>query len=112
MKKHTRSFRFSAVAMLVALTLVGSAFAAEIITATDGTQVVSAAKIKKKKAKKIALKDAGLTKSQTKYITCEKDWEDGVKVFEVSIYMPDGGEYEYTINAATGAIMEKDYDND
>lgn len=56
-----------------------------------------------------ALKAAGLTKDQVKNIEIELDYEHGVMVYEVEF---DRGfdEYEYDINAKTGAIVA--YDNE
>lgn len=56
-----------------------------------------------------ALKAAGLTKDQVKNIEIELDYEHGVMVYEVEF---DRGydEYDYDINAKTGAVVA--YDNE
>ena len=58
-------------------------------------------------AKTVALRDAGV--ADTGYVKVERDRERGVKIFDVSFYA-DGVEYDYEINADTGAILSKDYE--
>ena len=74
---------------------------------------VEAAKqaIGKAKARKIALKDAGLKKSEVELLFVEKDYDDGVRVYEVS-FRKGNLEYEYTIDMYTGRILDKDIDRD
>jgi len=62
-------------------------------------------------AKAIALAHAGLTESQTYRIQVEKDEDDGRMEYEIE-FKADGMEYEYTIDAATGAILEHEKDRD
>ena len=61
------------------------------------------------KAKSIALKHAGLTSSQIKYVRAEMDTEDGKKVYEIEFYNGNK-EYDYEIDAKTGKILSYDYD--
>ncbi|MCD8124821.1 MAG: fibronectin type III domain-containing protein [Lachnospiraceae bacterium] len=63
------------------------------------------------KAKSIALTDAGATESQVYDLEVEKDKENGVVVYEVS-FDYNGYEYDYTINATSGKILEKEVDRD
>lgn len=56
-----------------------------------------------------ALKAAGLTKDQVKNIEIELDYEHGVMVYEVE-FDRSFDEYEYDIDAKTGAIVA--YDNE
>ena len=59
-----------------------------------------------------ALDHAGLSRDQLDYVKhAEMDWEHGTKVWEIKFYQ-GGMEYEYDVNAETGAIMkfEKDWD--
>ena len=63
------------------------------------------------KAKATALAHAGLTESQTTWIRVEKDADDGRVEYEVE-FKADGMEYEYTIDAATGAVLEHEKDRD
>ena len=53
-----------------------------------------------------ALKDAGLSKSQVTVVKSKLDYDDGVKVYDIEFYS-DGMEYEYEINAANGAILDR-----
>ena len=58
-------------------------------------------------AKAIALADAGLTEAEVTFTKEKLDWDDGLAVYDIEFYTADR-EYEYEINAATGAIMERD----
>ena len=60
-------------------------------------------------AKVIALKDAGLKANQVKFVKAGTDYDDGRKYYEVEFYKGNR-EYDYTIDAATGKIVEVDYD--
>ena len=60
-------------------------------------------------AKAIALKDAGLKANQVKFVKAGTDYDDGRKYYEVEFYKGNR-EYDYTIDAATGKIVEVDYD--
>ena len=57
-------------------------------------------------AKAIALADAGLTEAEVTFTKEKLDWDNGLAVYDIEFYMADR-EYEYEINAATGAIMER-----
>lgn len=61
-------------------------------------------------AKAAALAHAGLKAGDVTFVTCKLDWEDGRQVYEVEFYTPDGREYDYEIDAATGEIAGVDYD--
>lgn len=68
------------------------------------------------KAKSIALKDAGVSASSVTFTKAKLDKDDGVAVYEIEFYSGDT-EYEYEINATSGAIRERDseprdYDDD
>lgn len=67
--------------------------------------------IGKKKAKKIALKDAGLKSSQVTFTKVQLDTDDGVKVYEIE-FRKGTDEYEYEIKAKNGKILDKDVDRD
>lgn len=64
-----------------------------------------------KKAKEIALKDAGLTASKVEFIKAKLDKEDKKRVYEVEFYQGNT-EYDYTIDAYTGKILEWEMDYD
>ncbi|MGO5116411.1 PepSY domain-containing protein [Candidatus Avoscillospira sp. LCP25S3_F1] len=63
-------------------------------------------------AKAKALAHAGLTASQVTFVRAYPDWEDGRYVYDVEFYTADYKEYDYEIDASTGAILSFDYDAD
>ena len=63
------------------------------------------------KAKEIALKDAGLSASKVDFIKAKLDKDDGKRVYEVEFYQGNM-EYDYTIDAYTGEILEWDAEYD
>lgn len=78
-------------------------------SSTKNDDAASKSYIGKDAALSAALKAAGLTKDQVRNIEIKLDNDDGVMVYEVEF---DRGydEYEYDINAKTGAIVA--YDNE
>ena len=62
-------------------------------------------------AKAIALKDAGLSESQVRYLHVEKDYDDGRYVYEVE-FNYGYYEYSYEILASTGRILDREIDYD
>lgn len=62
-------------------------------------------------AKEAALTDAGLTESEVTGLRVQLDVDDGVTVYEVEFYQ-GGNEYDYEINATTGAIIAKSVEPD
>lgn len=60
-------------------------------------------------AKNIAVTHAGFSVDDVTFSKEKQDMEDGQLAYEIEFYK-DGREYEYTINAATGDIMEYDID--
>lgn len=69
----------------------------------------SAPAISREEAEKIALEHAGFTGDQIKYLHTEYEIDDGRPQYEVSFHQ-DRWEYDYEIDAETGAIIsfEKD----
>ena len=61
------------------------------------------------RAKEIALADAGLSASGVTFIRANLDWDDGRAVYEVEFYS-GSTEYDYEIDAVTGAIRSADRD--
>ena len=57
-------------------------------------------------AKTTALTDAGLDASQVQFTKEKFDTDDGVEKYEIE-FTSNGYEYDYDINAKTGAIFEK-----
>lgn len=85
----------------------------EETTAAETTQAPEQTEIGEDKALKIALKDAGLSKKDVDYSNSHLDYDDGITKYEVQ-FRQGTKEYEYDIDAYTGAILDKDidYDND
>ena len=67
----------------------------------------SAGYIGDEKAKSIALSNAGLTAASVTGLISELDCDDGAAVYEVE-FIYGGYEYEYKIDAKSGAIIESD----
>jgi len=61
------------------------------------------------KAKEIAMSHAGVSAGSVSFIKAKLDHEDGVKVYDIEFYSGNV-EYDYEINAATGAIVSFDQD--
>ena len=59
------------------------------------------------KATEIALKHAGLSANQTRRLNCYQEFDDGRAVYKVEFWK-EYTEYDYEIDAATGAIIEFD----
>ncbi len=62
-------------------------------------------------AKAAALDHAGVSESQTTKMKVERDWDDGLLVYEVE-FKSSGMEYEYTIDGVTGSILSFDREVD
>lgn len=59
------------------------------------------------KAEDAALAAAGVDRTQVSGLKCEIDWNKGTMVYEVE-FVSDGTEYEYDIDAATGAVVKEE----
>lgn len=62
------------------------------------------------KAKSIALSDAGIKSSEATFTKAKLDKDDGIAVYEIEFFSGNT-EYEYEINATSGNIRDKDWDN-
>lgn len=78
-------------------------------TAASTTEKQTSAFITAAKAKEIALKDAGIKKSKAVFTKTKLEKDDGIYEYEIEFYV-GLTEYEYSVNAKTGAITEKDID--
>lgn len=89
----------------------GNTAAGESAPAPDGGQPAqnSQAQITLEEAKSAALASAGLDASQVTYTKEKLDYEDGIAVYEIEFYTASQ-EYEYTILASDGAILEYEVD--
>ena len=84
--------------------------ATQTVVVTDqGGQAASSSYIGEAKAKEIALQHAGLSSAQASFLRTHLDWEDGRPVYEVEFYSGNT-EYDYEIDALTGAILSADRD--
>ena len=61
------------------------------------------------KAKEIAMSHAGVSAGSVSFVKAKLDHEDCVKVYDIEFYSGNV-EYDYEINAATGAIVSFDQD--
>ncbi len=78
-------------------------------TPSTSTSNSSTGLIGEAKAREIALNHAGLTASQVSFVQTKLDWENGRQVYEVEFYSGNK-EYDYEIDAASGAIRSYDFD--
>ena len=79
------------------------------VTLTGGVDASYGDYIGKARAKEIALDHAGLTYSDVSFVRVELDWDDGRPQYEVEFYS-GSKEYDYEIDAATGKILDVDFD--
>ncbi len=61
------------------------------------------------KAKEIALEKAGLTADEVSFTKAKFDHDDGYRLYEIE-FIHDSTEYEYSINAADGSVIDFDTD--
>ena len=69
----------------------------------------SSSNIGAEKAKQIALQHAGLSASDVNFVKVEFDYDDGRFEYEIE-FQHNFREYEYTIDAASGTILEAERD--
>lgn len=81
-------------------------------SASNTSNKSNASAITASEAKNIALKHAGISENKATFVKAEKDYEDGVLVYEVEFYSGNT-EYDYEIDANTGAVrsFDKDIEN-
>lgn len=91
--------------------VTGSSQATEELTAPDNgaSQGQSATTISEERAREIALTHAGLTEKDVTFILSHPDFDDGRYVYDVEFYK-DMTEYDYEIDAYSGAILSFDFD--
>ncbi len=63
------------------------------------------------RAKEIALNHAGLNESDVQFVKAKQDYDDGRAEYEIEFYA-GRTEYDYTIDAVSGEIIEYDVEND
>lgn len=69
------------------------------------------ASITLEQAKEIALNHAGQSASAVYFDKLELDYDDGMQIYEIE-FVSGNMEYEYDIDAVTGAILKYDWDQD
>ena len=75
----------------------------------QGATTASGDYISVDRAKQIALNDAGVKESNAVFLRANLDWDDGRMQYEVEFYS-GSTEYDYDIDAVTGAILSSDRD--
>ena len=75
----------------------------------QGASSASGNYISADRAKQIALNDAGVKESAAVFLRANLDWDDGRMKYEVEFYSGNT-EYDYDIDAVTGAILSSDRD--
>ena len=80
-------------------------------TGNNGNAGNTSASITLDQAKEIALTHAGQTADAVWFEKAEQDYDDGILVYELE-FAAKGTEYEYEIDAQTGAIREYKWDDD
>lgn len=79
-------------------------------THTQTTKSGQSYRISATEAKKIAISDAGVNASQAKFTKIKLEKENGIYEYEIEFFA-NSKEYDYSINAVNGAILEKDVDS-
>lgn len=92
-------------AVMMAVFMIAGAFA---LTPSDDAAARSSGAVGKRAALKIALKNAGLERSEVKSVETEKDDDGSIEVGFVRI--ENKAEYDYEISAKDGRILEKTVD--
>lgn len=94
-----------------AVTASGTTTGTSSGTNTGGTASGSSSVISAEAAKSAALAHAGVSASNVYEFKCELDRDDGVTLYEVE-FKSGGMEYEYEIDAYTGAVLKAEQDRD
>lgn len=77
--------------------------------ATAQAAQTPAATVTAEQAKAIALKSAGLTEQEVRFVKNQLEYDDGILQYDIE-FVKGQTEYEYDINATTGAIISTDID--
>ena len=105
MKKFTESLNSPKKIVVFVACVILIAGAVGFATLQVGANVNANKTIGMDKGVAVALADAGFKAEEVTNLTAHYDDEDGVTVYEVD-FMANGYEYEYTIKASDGKIME------
>ena len=88
----------------------GAANAATTGTASGATQSTAPAGTSLETAKQIVLTRAGVSATDAVFRKARQDYDDGRMVYDIEFLVPGKGEFEYEVDAATGAVLEEDVD--
>jgi uncharacterized membrane protein YkoI len=78
----------------------------QVVVRMDNRNAAEATQITLEKAKEIALNDSKQIESNVTFTTAKLEYDDNISVYDIEFYTSTH-KYEYEINAATGAILEK-----
>lgn len=79
----------------------------------NSSQTIPVASVTLEQAKQTALKHAGKTAAQVRFVKAQQDWEHGHMVYEIEFIVNNETgymEYDYEIDIITGNIISYDYD--
>ena len=66
--------------------------------------------ISKDRAKEIVLEHAGYKESEVRFVKAKLDYDDGRYEYDLEFRADDNYEYEYSVNAVNGRVVEYDRD--
>ena len=91
------------------MNMTGIIAAMTIAAATMAVPTMAQGQITEAQAKQIALENAGLKEEEVTFVRSHIDYDDGVMEYEVEFYAGNM-EYDYDIDAMTGALRSMDQD--
>jgi uncharacterized membrane protein YkoI len=100
--KESGTMKFKKTAAIIVSAVM--AFFALTLTVSANTDYIGA-----EKAKAIALADAGLKATEVKFARAKLEFDDGIYEYDIEFYK-GSTEYDYSVDALTGKILEKDFD--
>lgn len=107
--KNSHILKILACAMVLSAAITAGAFSNFGTTSFDtnisAAQSAEINSISVEQAKEIALSHAGKTADQVQFVKIKQDWEHGRTVYEIE-FIANDNEYEYEIDANTGAIVK------
>ncbi len=107
MSKKNKMIGLLVCAVLLIASIVGGTM---VTAATSATTVTSrSVTIGEDKAKTIALEHAGVPESEVSYLRCELDFDNRTLEYDVEFWVGNI-EYDYELNARTGAVLSYDWD--
>ncbi len=89
----------------------GTASSGTTSSAPASSGTTSSVSVSESRAKELALQDAGVDASAATFTQLELERDDGRWEYEIDFYA-GGTEYEYTIDAQSGAILKRESDYD